>query len=106
MQAILRHRPMAFATTAVRREPDPAYVMTAVDGHGRKCNGFSYDDDDQVCMLSPFGLQYETDYDYYERNPTPVTVEVRTTDKITGNTVITKKEKPVPLDCKLAHHRC
>jgi hypothetical protein len=77
------------------------FCDTAVDGHGRKCNGFSYDDDDQVCMLSPFGLQYETDYDYYERNPTPVTVEVRTTDKITGNTVITKKEKPVPLDSKV-----
>lgn len=77
------------------------FCDTAVDGHGRKCNGYSYDLDKQICMLSPFGLQYENDYDYYERNPDPIQVEVRKTDKITGKLTITKKDKPVNLDVKI-----
>lgn len=77
------------------------FCDTAVDGHGRKCNGFSYNEDKEVCMLSPFGLQYETNYDYYERNPEPIEIQVETTDPVTGDITITKKEKPVPVDVKV-----
>merc|ERR1711907_169768 len=41
----------------------------AKDSWGRTCHGFSYRLKDQTCLLSPFGVRYDTDYDYYERNP-------------------------------------
>ena len=51
-------------------------------------------------MLSPYGLNYEKDYDYYEKNPEPKIVEEKTTDPKTGLVTITKKEVPVNLDGK------
>jgi len=41
----------------------------AKDSWGRSCHGFSYRAHDETCLLSPFGVHYDTDYDYYERNP-------------------------------------
>merc|ERR1711865_380581 len=57
---------------------------TAKDGHGRKCHGFSYREKDQTCLLSPVGLMYDADYDYYEQNPTPVPVMEEKVDAATG----------------------
>merc|ERR1711990_1275 len=77
------------------------YCDTAVDGHNRRCNGFSYNENKQICLLSPYGLNYEKDYDYYEKNPEPKIVEEKTTDPKTGLVTITKKEVPVNLDVPL-----
>lgn len=71
----------------------------AVDGHGRKCNGFSYREKSMTCMLSPYGLSYDPDYDYYERNPKPIDEMVEKPDE-NGNLkmVPTGKKLPAPLD--------
>ena len=49
-------------------------------------------------MLSPFGLNYDEDFDYYERNPDSVVVEVKVKDPKTGKVVLIKKEEPSTLD--------
>lgn len=77
------------------------YCDSAVDGHNRKCNGFSYSETAQVCLLSPYGLNYEKDYDYYEKNPEKRTVETKVTDPKTGLVTLVKKELPVSLDAPL-----
>jgi hypothetical protein len=64
------------------------FCNIAVDGHGRRCNGFSYRERDQTCLLSPFGLTYNADYDYYERNPRPVPKMVEKVDPATGETSV------------------
>lgn len=71
----------------------------AVNGHGRKCNGFSYREKSMTCMLSPYGLSYDPDYDYYERNPKPIDEMVEKPDA-NGNLkmVPTGKKLPAPLD--------
>jgi len=77
------------------------FCDTAVDGHNRKCNGFSYSENTKVCLLSPFGLNYDEDFDYYERNPDSVVVEVKVKDPKTGKVVLIKKEEPSTLDVSL-----
>ena len=74
-----------------------------MDGHNRKCNGFSYSENTQVCLLSPYGLNYEKDYDYYEKNPEKKTVETKVTDPKTGLVTLVKKEVPVSLDGENSH---
>jgi len=64
------------------------FCNIAVDGHGRKCNGFSYRERDMTCLLSPYGLTYNADYDYYERNPQPVPKLVEKVDPATGATSV------------------
>jgi len=79
------------------------FCNMASDGHDRKCNGFSYRERDQLCLLSPFGLSYDADYDYYERNPKPVPVmEERYDEDGKMKMVDTGKKQLPPLDAKFA----
>merc|ERR1712054_388117 len=72
------------------------FCDTGKDGKGRHCNGYSYRVRDQTCLLSPFGVHYDNDYDYYERMPAPVTVKEVVVDK-KGHTQIVKKKKKTPV---------
>lgn len=77
------------------------YCNLAKDGHNRKCNGFSYRERDQTCLLSPYGLSYDPDYDYFERNPGPVPEKKEVTNAEGKVEVITTGKKMIPpIDAK------
>merc|ERR1711959_767612 len=76
----------------------------AKDSAGRTCHGYSYKEDDKTCLLSPFGLHYDLDYDYYERDPRAKMLVVKK-KKVSKSGKVKKikikKKKPPPLDRKM-----
>jgi len=76
----------------------------AKDSAGRTCHGYSYKEDDKTCLLSPFGLHYDLDYDYYERDPRAKMVIVKK-KKVSKSGKVKKikikKKKIPPLDRKM-----
>jgi len=76
------------------------YCNTGRDSKGRSCNAFSYRERDSACLLSPFGVTYDNDYDYFEREPRKVTVKKKVISA-SGKVETVKKKKKPPLDVRL-----
>jgi len=72
------------------------------DAKGRYCHGFSYNKGTRDCLLSPFGISYDTDYDYYEKTravkvaPVPESeTSVKFAENLSSQELLAKSDRTV-----------
>merc|ERR1719409_936505 len=74
------------------------FCDTGKDSKGRHCNGYSYRSRDKTCLLSPFGVNYDNDYDYFERIPAKVKVKTKVVDAKGDTKTVTKTKTVIPAE--------